>query len=144
MSSRLSIFAGLVVGIAVAALVLGAIVAFAPDPVPALQPTPSLEVVPSASASARASASASPSESSSSSASPSKRPAASGSAKAAGSLVAAASASAPAGSAGTTAFDVGERARPLVVSHVTALGAIGADLMVQGLSSVMPGVNVTP
>jgi hypothetical protein len=42
MSSRLSILAGLLVGIAVAALVLGAIVAFAPDPVPPSSPPSSV------------------------------------------------------------------------------------------------------
>lgn len=42
MSSRLSILAGLLVGIAVAALVLGGIVAFAPDPLPAASPASSL------------------------------------------------------------------------------------------------------
>ena len=45
---RLSIVAGLVAGVAVAVLVLGGIVAFAPDPVPAATPVPS--VVPSVAA----------------------------------------------------------------------------------------------
>ena len=59
MSSRLSIVAGLLVGIAVAALVLGGIVAFAPDPVPTAQPTPSLPAVRRPPASARPAASSS-------------------------------------------------------------------------------------
>jgi thiol-disulfide isomerase/thioredoxin len=45
MWSRLSIVAGLVVGIAVAGLVLGGMVAFAPDPPPPSTPAPSLAVV---------------------------------------------------------------------------------------------------
>jgi cytochrome c biogenesis protein CcmG, thiol:disulfide interchange protein DsbE len=45
MWARLSIVAGLVVGVAVAALVLGGMVAFAPDPPPRSTPAPSVAVV---------------------------------------------------------------------------------------------------
>ena len=45
MWARLSIVAGLVVGIAAAGLVIGAIFAFAPDPLPPTAPTPSGAVV---------------------------------------------------------------------------------------------------
>ena len=44
MWARLSIVAGLVAGVAVAGLVLGGILAFAPDPVSSSSPTPSLAV----------------------------------------------------------------------------------------------------
>ena len=75
MSSRLSIVAGLLVGIAVGALVLGGIVAVAPDPVPTPKPTPSRPAVTPTPASARPAASsstpASPRASGASSASPS-------------------------------------------------------------------------
>ena len=40
MKARLSIVAGLMVGVAVAALVLGGLVVFAPDPPPRATPTP--------------------------------------------------------------------------------------------------------
>ena len=62
MWARLSIVAGLVVGVAVAGLLLGGMVAFAPDPPPPSAPAPSIAV---ASASPSAIASASPSSSTS-------------------------------------------------------------------------------
>ncbi len=65
---RLSIVAGLVAGIAVAVVVLGGIVAFAPDPAPTVTPVPT--VVPTAApAPSAAAASASPSASASAAAS---------------------------------------------------------------------------
>jgi cytochrome c biogenesis protein CcmG/thiol:disulfide interchange protein DsbE len=61
MSPRLSILAGLLVGVAVAALVLGGIYTLAPDPVPVATPVPSTAVdSPSAPAGASASPSAGP------------------------------------------------------------------------------------
>ena len=42
MWSRLAILGGLLVGVAAAALILGGILAFAPDPVPAPTPLPTL------------------------------------------------------------------------------------------------------
>jgi thiol-disulfide isomerase/thioredoxin len=65
MWARLSIVAGLVAGIAVAALVLGGILAFAPEPVPAVTPAPQPSVAavspsPGAGTSAEPGASASP------------------------------------------------------------------------------------
>ncbi len=65
MKARLSIVAGLVVGVAVAALVLGGLVAFAPDP-PLATPSPPLAIAtasPSVAASAPPSASPAPSAS---------------------------------------------------------------------------------
>ena len=101
--SRLSIPAGLLVGVVVAALVLGGIVAFAPDPVP--QPTaspiatvaPSAVIVASPVPSPSVSASPSPSAPASPSASPS-----------------------PASSAesSSSAFHVGQPAPALVLSQV--------------------------
>jgi hypothetical protein len=44
MKARLSIVAGLVVGVAVAALLLGGILAFAPEPAPRAAATPSPEI----------------------------------------------------------------------------------------------------
>ena len=65
MWARLSIVAGLVVGVAVAGLVLGGIVAFAPGPPPPSTPAPSLAAAtPVPSATATAAASAAPSGSS--------------------------------------------------------------------------------
>ena len=90
MWSRLSIVAGLVAGVAVAVLVLGGIVAFAPDPVPAATPVPS--VLPSVAAS---------------SPSPGSSGGASGSPTASG-----------AGASDGLAFHVGEPAPPLVVPQV--------------------------
>ena len=66
MKARLSIVAGLVVGVAVAGLVLGGLVAFAPDPPPPATPSPPLAIAtatPSAVASIPPSASPSPSAS---------------------------------------------------------------------------------
>jgi cytochrome c biogenesis protein CcmG/thiol:disulfide interchange protein DsbE len=60
MKARLSMVAGLVVGVAVAALVLGGLVVFAPDPPPLATPSPPLAI---ASASPSAAVSASPSAS---------------------------------------------------------------------------------
>lgn len=63
MKARLSIVAGLVVGVAVAGLLLGGIVALAPDPPPLSSPAPSLaiaSITPSASPSIVPSARASP------------------------------------------------------------------------------------
>ena len=57
MWARLSIVAGLVVGVAVAGLLLGGMVAFAPDPPPPATPVPSRPI---ASASASLAPSASP------------------------------------------------------------------------------------
>ena len=89
MSPRLSILAGLLVGVVVAALALGGLVALSPDPVPPSTPDPSVAV-----------ASASPSPSGS--VAPSSGPSAS---------------AAPSGSLGG-AFHVGEPAPALVVPHV--------------------------
>jgi cytochrome c biogenesis protein CcmG/thiol:disulfide interchange protein DsbE len=91
---RLAILAGLVAGVAAAAVLLGSIVAFAPDPAPAATPVPTLAGVPSPSASASAVASAGASSS----------PGASGSPAASGSAAA--------------LFHVGEPAPPLVVPQV--------------------------
>jgi hypothetical protein len=44
MKARLSIVAGLVVGVAVAALLLGGILAFAPEPAPRAAATPSPDI----------------------------------------------------------------------------------------------------
>src|SRR6187401_2960680 len=71
MWARLSIVVGLVAGIAVAALLLGGILAFAPEPAPPVTPAPSVTLAtptPVASASASTSTSASPSLSASGSA----------------------------------------------------------------------------
>ena len=150
MSQRLSIFAGFVVGIAVAALVLGGIVAFAPDPVPTAQPTPSPAVVPSR---------------------PGVRFAArfrvgfafragtkaagrvglgdslglrgGGRFPAAGGWIAGDHCLARRQVRAATGRASGGRRHDGIVRYC-ALGGIGADVMVQGLSSVMPGVNVTP
>lgn len=89
MWSRLSILAGLVVGVAVAGIVLGGIIAFAPDPVSPSAPVPSFAL-----------GSAAPSEG----ASPT-------------SSTPGASASAPAGGSGAL-FHVGEPAPALVVPQV--------------------------
>jgi thiol-disulfide isomerase/thioredoxin len=100
MSPRVSIVAGLVTGLAAGALVIGGILAFAPEPVPVATPAPqaSLAVAsPVASASPSASASASASAGSS----------------------AVASGPVPSSSGGTAGlFHVGEIAPPLVVSQV--------------------------
>jgi cytochrome c biogenesis protein CcmG/thiol:disulfide interchange protein DsbE len=67
MKARLSMVAGLMVGVAVAALVLGGLLAFAPDPPPLATPSPPLAIA-SASPSPVASTSPSPSASPSASA----------------------------------------------------------------------------
>ena len=115
MSSRLSILAGLLVGIAVAALVLGAIVAFTPDPVP-----PS---------------------------SPASSPAPSGAGTVRVDQAGPALAARQVGR-GTVDFS-SLRGEPVRVNHLAtvrhgALGGIGPGAMVEGLSSVRPGVGVTP
>ena len=64
MWARLSIVVGLVAGIAVAALLLGGILAFAPEPAPPVTPAPTVVLAsPSPIASPSASAAASPSAS---------------------------------------------------------------------------------
>jgi thiol-disulfide isomerase/thioredoxin len=69
MKALLSIVAGLVVGVAVAGLVLGGLVALAPDPTVPATPTPSIAIAtPGPSAAASASASATPSASAATSA----------------------------------------------------------------------------
>lgn len=86
---RLSIVAGLVAGIAVAVVVLGGIVAFAPDPVPTVTPVPTIVATAAPTPSAAAAPSADP------------------------------SASASAGASGDAAlFHIGEPAPPLVVPQV--------------------------
>ena len=86
---RLSIVAGLVAGIAVAVVVLGGIVAFAPDPQPAVTPVPTVVATAAPTPSAAAAPSTSP------------------------------SASASAGASGDAAlFHIGEPAPPLVVPQV--------------------------
>ena len=86
---RLSIVAGLVAGIAVAVVVLGGIVAFAPDPQPAVTPVPTVVTTAAPTPSAAAAPSTSP------------------------------SASASAGASGAAAlFHIGEPAPPLVVPQV--------------------------
>jgi len=93
MSPRSSIVAGLVTGIAAATLVLGGIIAFAPEPVPAATPAPSAVL-----------ASAAPG------ATPSRTPIASGTASAAP--------SGPGGSDAGALFHVGETAPSLIVPQV--------------------------
>jgi len=86
---RLSIVAGLVAGIAVAVVLLGGIVAFAPDPLPTVTPVPTVAATAAPTASAAAAPSAGP------------------------------SASASAGASGNAAlFHIGEPAPPLVVPQV--------------------------
>ncbi|MEO5884895.1 MAG: TlpA disulfide reductase family protein [Candidatus Limnocylindrales bacterium] len=60
MWARLSILFGLVAGVLVAAVVLGGILAFAPDPVPTVTPAPTFAASPSATSSAANRPSASP------------------------------------------------------------------------------------
>ena len=87
---RLAIVAGLLAGVAAAALVLGGILAFAPDPVPVATPVPTVAVLPSPSATPTAAPAASPS----------------------------AASAAPSGSDAAALFHVGEPAPPLVVPQV--------------------------
>lgn len=109
MWSRLSIVIGLLAGVATAALVLGGIVAFAPEPAPAVTPAPTL-----AFASASPSESLSPSESMSPS--PSAPPASVATASPPASPSSGASAP-PSGGIGA-ALGVGQPAPALVVPQV--------------------------
>lgn len=95
MRSRLAIVAGLIAGVAAAGLVLGGILAFAPDPLPATTPVPTLAVIPSPTVVAGPSASAGPSAGASGAASPG-----------------------PSASGDAALFHVGEPAPPLVVPQV--------------------------
>jgi hypothetical protein len=122
MGARLSIVAGLVVGIAVAALVLGGLVALTPDPTapptpaPASTPTAAPSVAVSAAPSASLVPIVSPPGASASPPGPSASP--------------------PGGSAsppGAAAFHVDG-----------ALGGIGPDVMATGVKTIPPGVDVTP
>jgi cytochrome c biogenesis protein CcmG, thiol:disulfide interchange protein DsbE len=89
MRGPLAVLAGLVLGVVAGGLLLGAIVAFAPDPLPPASPAPSLAVVlPTAT--------------------PSVAPTA----------TAGASASAPASAGGSAGSHIGEKAPPLTVAQV--------------------------
>jgi hypothetical protein len=120
MWARLSIVAGLVLGIAVGALVLGGLVALTPVPTAPSTPVPvsSATAIPSVVVSAPPSASAAPSASLAPSASPGP------------------SASPPGGSA--SAPDTAGIVRD------GALGGIGRDVMAAGSQNALPGVDVTP
>jgi thiol-disulfide isomerase/thioredoxin len=108
MSPRISIVAGLVTGIAAATLVLGGILALAPEPVPAATPGPSAPVGSGAPGSSPSGSPAGPGGSATTSASPPS-----------GSPGASAGASgSPAASGDAALFHVGERAPALVVPQV--------------------------
>ena len=70
MKARLSMLAGLVVGAAVAGLLLGGLLAFAPEPPPPASPTPLASAIPSPSADPSPPPSSSSSASSSAAAGP--------------------------------------------------------------------------
>jgi hypothetical protein len=131
MWARLSILAGLLAGVAAAVLVIGGILAFAPEPGAAATPPPppsaSPSVVPEPTASPSTVPTASPSTVSTASPStaPSQSPSASATAGGSGSPVA---------SATGTAFHVGE--------PDPALGGIGPGVMEAGLRTILPGVQV--
>jgi hypothetical protein len=130
---RLSIVLGLVAGVAAGALILGALLFLTPDPGSSATPTPSPSPVPSASPSPTASPSATASPSPSATAAPS------------------ASASASPASSSAALSRLGEPAPALVAPKVgvgtvdlAALGGIGPDMTARGLTTILPGVEVTP
>ena len=73
MKARLSMLAGLVVGVAVAGLLLGGLLAFVPEPPPPASPTPLVSAIPSPSADPSPPPSTSPSTSSSAATGPDVR-----------------------------------------------------------------------
>lgn len=119
---RLSIVAGLILGVLAAVALLAGVVAFAPEPE---GPTPSV-ALPSLGTSTASPVAASDAPSPSTTGASSPAPS----------------------SAGSGLFHVGEAAPTLVLPQVGGgtidLRRIGTDIMVEGLRSILSGVDITP